>query len=127
MLGFTPDVAATLRAADFFIGKPGPGALSEALHLGLPVITFDNAWTLPQERFNTRWMRDLGVGLVLRSIGQLPEGVATLLPRLHEFQSRTRWLDNRALFEVPQILAELLQRAAAAGAQAAALRDEMPA
>ncbi len=113
VLGFTPEVASVLRAADFFIGKPGPGSLSEALHLGLPVLTFDNAWTMPQERFNTRWVRELGVGLVLRSLSQLPEGVATLLPRLHDFQSRVRWLDNRALFEVPQILAEQLARSRA--------------
>ncbi|MFT3820913.1 MAG: galactosyldiacylglycerol synthase [Rubrivivax sp.] len=125
VLGFTPDVAAALRAADFFIGKPGPGALSEALHLGLPVITFDNAWTLPQERFNAGWVRALGVGLALRSLAELPEGVAALLPRLHAFQSRVRWLDNRALFEVPAILAELLQRTATAAAPPAlSRRDE---
>lgn len=124
VIGFTSDVPRLLRLADGFIGKPGPGALSEALHLGLPVITFDNAWTMPQERYNTRWVRELGVGLVLRSVADLPEGVERLCQRLPEFRARVRWLDNRALFEVPQILHDLLQaapRKASAALQAPAL------
>jgi UDP-N-acetylglucosamine:LPS N-acetylglucosamine transferase len=37
---FTEDVPAYMGAADFFIGKPGPGCLSEALQLGLPIVTW---------------------------------------------------------------------------------------
>jgi processive 1,2-diacylglycerol beta-glucosyltransferase len=111
VVGFTPEVPQLMRLADFFIGKPGPGALSEALHLGLPVVTFDNAWTMPQERFNTRWVRELGVGLVLRSLRELPAATDLLLPRLDEYRARARWIDNRAVFEVPEILAELLRTA----------------
>ncbi len=118
VLGFTPEVPGLLRLADFFIGKPGPGCLSEALHLGLPVITFDNAWTLPQERYNTRWVRELGLGLVLGSLAELPTATDRLLARLHEFRTRVRWLDNQAVFEVPAILAELLQASAAASPRA---------
>ena len=114
VLGFTPDVPRLMRLADFFIGKPGPGAISEALHLGLPVMTFDNAWTMPQERFNTRWVRELGVGLVLRSLDDLPTACHTLLPQLDEFRRRVHWLDNRAVFEVPEILCDLLQSPARA-------------
>ncbi|MBV9225976.1 MAG: hypothetical protein JOY85_18220, partial [Acidobacteriaceae bacterium] len=46
--GFTKQVAYFMRLADFFIGKPGPGSISEALHMGLPVIVESNSWTLPQ-------------------------------------------------------------------------------
>lgn len=48
VLGFTPDVGRLMRLGDYFIGKPGPGALSEAVQMGLPVITTLNAWTMPQ-------------------------------------------------------------------------------
>ncbi len=34
VVGFTSEVPYYMQLADFFIGKPGPGSLSEAVHLG---------------------------------------------------------------------------------------------
>jgi UDP-N-acetylglucosamine:LPS N-acetylglucosamine transferase len=109
VLGYTQDVAHYLRLADFFIGKPGPGSLSEALHCGLPVIVTRNAWTMPQERYNTDWVREQGVGLVLDSFAALPAAVTELRRQLPWLAERVRRLDNRALFEIPQILAGILR------------------
>ncbi|HRD97445.1 MAG TPA: glycosyltransferase [Rubrivivax sp.] len=109
VLGFTREMACRLQLADMFIGKPGPGALSEALHVGLPVVTFENAWTMPQERCNAHWVRESGFGLVLPSLASLPEGVARMCSRLDEFRARVGRLQNRALFEVPLLLEALLQ------------------
>jgi 1,2-diacylglycerol 3-beta-galactosyltransferase len=36
--GFTAEVQRYMRLADFFIGKPGPGSISEALAMKLPVL-----------------------------------------------------------------------------------------
>jgi len=108
VVGYTTDVAHYLRLADFFIGKPGPGSLSEALHCRLPVIVTRNAWTMPQERYNTDWVREQGVGLVLPHFAALPDAVAGLRQQLPVLAERVRRLDNRALFEVPQILARIL-------------------
>lgn len=105
---FTEDVPAYMGAADFFIGKPGPGCLSEAVQLGLPVITFDNAWTMPQERFNVRWVREQGIGLAVPSTRALPGAVRALLDALPRHRQRVAMLRNRAAHEVPQILARLL-------------------
>ena len=112
VLGFTSDVGRYMQLADFFIGKPGPGCLSEAVQMGLPVITVHNAWTMPQERYNTRWVREQGVGLVLPSMRAIRVGVAEMVLRLPEFRERVNRIDNRAVFEVPQILADLLQASA---------------
>jgi UDP-N-acetylglucosamine:LPS N-acetylglucosamine transferase len=117
---FTPDVARWMALADFFIGKPGPGSLSEAVHMGLPVIVTRNAGTMPQERWNTDWVRQHGLGLVLRSFGQIAPAVAELQRRLPELRANARAMPNRALYEVPEILQQLLQPGAAPPPRAAA-------
>jgi UDP-N-acetylglucosamine:LPS N-acetylglucosamine transferase len=104
VLGFTPDVAHHMQLADFFIGKPGPGSVSEAVQMQLPVIVVRNRYTLPQERYNAQWVREQGVGMVCKSFAQVDEAVAELLQRLLELRAATRKVQNRAVFEVPQIL-----------------------
>ena len=63
--GFTSEIPYYMSLADFFIGKPGPGSISEAVAMGLPVIVERNIWTLPQERYNADWVLERNAGLVL--------------------------------------------------------------
>ena len=112
VLGYTKEIASHMRLADFFIGKPGPGSLSEALRVGLPVLVARNAWTMPQERYNTDWVRENGVGVVHSSYRGIGRAVGELLGRLGELRANVRRLDNRAVFEVPEILADILRRTA---------------
>jgi 1,2-diacylglycerol 3-beta-galactosyltransferase len=107
---FTPDVAGWMQLADFFIGKPGPGSLSEALQQGLPVIVVRNAWTMPQERYNTDWVQEQGVGVVLGRYRDIDSGVDRLMARWPEFKARVAQQHNRAVFELPDILAGILAR-----------------
>ena len=110
VLGFKPEVVRYLRLGDFFIGKPGPGSISEAIHLGLPVITVSNAWTLPQERFNARWLTMNGLGIVLDSFGGIEEAVSRILEgdTLAGMRARASRLENRAVWEIPDILESIL-------------------
>jgi UDP-N-acetylglucosamine:LPS N-acetylglucosamine transferase len=112
VVGFTDEVADVMRLADFFIGKPGPGAISEAVQLGLPVITIRNAWTMPQERYNAQWVREQGVGLVVPSLSRIAVAADEMLQRLPEFHAATARIDNRALFEVTAVVAGLLTASA---------------
>ena len=105
---FTDDMAYWMQLADFFIGKPGPASLSEAVHMGLPVIVTRNAWTMPQERWNTEWVRSNGLGVVHRSFRTVRAAVQEIVSDLPTWQKNVRQIDNRAVFEVPQILADLL-------------------
>jgi 1,2-diacylglycerol 3-beta-galactosyltransferase len=93
---------------DFFIGKPGPGSLSEALQQGLPVIVVRNAWTMPQERYNTDWVLENAVGVVLESFKSIRDGVAQVTDGMPSYRSNVRSIHNRAVFEIPGILDELL-------------------
>jgi UDP-N-acetylglucosamine:LPS N-acetylglucosamine transferase len=111
IVGFTSDVRRYMRVSDFFIGKPGPGSMSEALHQGLPIVTVRNAWTMPQERYNTDWIVERGLGLVGASMRNIHPTVATMLERLDEFRSRVAGFENNAVFEVPRILERILDRA----------------
>ncbi len=106
--GFTAEVPYYMHLADFFIGKPGPGSISEAIAMKLPVIVESNRWTLPQERYNAEWIRQQGVGLVLRSFRRIAGAVARMQENLEEFRSRAAAIHNRAVFEIPEILSRLL-------------------
>jgi 1,2-diacylglycerol 3-beta-galactosyltransferase len=113
IVGFTSEVPHYMRIGDFFIGKPGPGSLSEAVHLGLPCITVRNALTLPQERYNADWLRENGYGLVMKSFRGIEGAVRELISgsnTLSEMQARTAGSKNRALFEIPEILTKILMR-----------------
>ena len=46
------------------IGKPGPGSISEAVAMKLPVIIERNSWTLPQERYNADWVKERQAGMI---------------------------------------------------------------
>ena len=115
VVGFTKEVHRLMYAADFLIGKPGPGSVAEAMVRGLPVILECNAWTLPQERYNTEWVKEKGVGIVLDDFDHIVEGVKRMLEagRLTEFQRNVKALNNRAVFEIPEIFAKLLNEGAA--------------
>jgi hypothetical protein len=108
--GFTKQVPYYMRQADFFIGKPGPGSLSEALAMKLPVIVERNAWTLPQERYNAEWIVNKEVGLVLPNFRGIRAAVAELLePRNYShFRSTAEAQNNRAVFEIPDILEKII-------------------
>jgi UDP-N-acetylglucosamine:LPS N-acetylglucosamine transferase len=109
VVGYTAEVMRWMQLADFFIGKPGPGSLSEAVHMGLPVIVTRNAWTMPQERWNTQWVQDNGLGVVERSFAQVQRAVNEVKRQLPEYRARVQAVQNQAVFEVPRVLQRILE------------------
>ena len=108
--GFTTNIPYFMALSDFFIGKPGPGSISEALSKRLPVIIDCNAWTLPQERYNAVWVREKEVGVVMSSHRQVASAVTELLQpgQLPRLQERAAGMRNRAVFEIPEIFEKIL-------------------
>jgi UDP-N-acetylglucosamine:LPS N-acetylglucosamine transferase len=112
--GFTKDVNRYMHLADFFIGKPGPGSVNEALATRLPVIVACNAWTLPQERYNATWVLEKEVGVVLRSFSKIVPAVGTMIEpaNLARFRANAGGLKNQAVFEIPAMLEQILEKTA---------------
>jgi UDP-N-acetylglucosamine:LPS N-acetylglucosamine transferase len=113
--GFTREIPYFMRLSDFFIGKPGPGSISEAMAMGLPAIVERNAWTMPQERYNAQWVQEKQVGMVIPSF----KGVASAVDRLllsgafERHKNNVAAIRNRAVFEIPDMLAGILQQSRA--------------
>jgi hypothetical protein len=108
VLGFTPKIRDYMHVSDFFIGKPGPGCISEAIQQGLPVIVVNNTWTMPQERYNAVWVQENRAGIVLDSFKAIRGGVDDMIRRLPEFRAGVARIPNRAIFEIPEILNRIL-------------------
>jgi 1,2-diacylglycerol 3-beta-galactosyltransferase len=115
VLGFTSKIGYYMQLSDFFIGKPGPGSISEAVQQGLPVIVVRNAWTMPQERYNTEWVEENGSGVVLDSFKTIRSGVARVTEHADTYRASVRSIHNRAVFEIPEILEQILAAPAGIG------------
>jgi 1,2-diacylglycerol 3-beta-galactosyltransferase len=109
--GFTARVSEYMHLSDFFMGKPGPGSVSEALLMHLPVIVACNAWTLPQERYNADYIVEKQVGVVLRSFRDIERAAAQLIEpsALARYRANTVALNNQAVFEIPVFLDKIFE------------------
>jgi hypothetical protein len=108
--GFTTEIPHYMALADFFIGKAGPGSVSEALAMRLPVIVERNAWTLPQERYNADWIQEQQVGMVLKNFSEIAEAVGELLnpDTLERYRNNAAAIRNFAVYEIPELLDKIL-------------------
>jgi UDP-N-acetylglucosamine:LPS N-acetylglucosamine transferase len=109
VIGFTAQIRYFMHLSDFFIGKPGPGSISEAIQQQLPVIVTRNVWTMPQERYNTHWVEENRVGLVLDSFKTVRPAVTAITSQLAAYHTAVARIHNRAIYEIPQILEKILQ------------------
>ncbi len=110
VIGYTSDMPMYMHLSDFFIGKPGPGSLSEALHMKLPVIVELNARTMPQERYNAEWVLEKQVGVAVSSFRNVDSAVKQLIrpANFARFRTNATALENRAVFEIVDILQRIL-------------------
>src|ERR1039457_7364947 len=74
--------------------------------MGLHLIVERNVWTVVQERFNTDWIAQNRLGIVLPSFREIGSAVSTMLDREQFLRLRAlaEVLNNRAVFEIPEIL-----------------------
>jgi hypothetical protein len=109
---FTKDVPYFMRLSDFFIGKPGSNSVSEAVAMHLPVIVECNRHTVAHEIANVNWVRQYQLGIAIESFRNIDKAVEEMLnPKIFKkLQSNTVALENRAAFEIPEILQKILEQ-----------------
>jgi 1,2-diacylglycerol 3-beta-galactosyltransferase len=113
-LGFSDEVAAALSASDLLVTKPGPGSLAEAFHMRVPVIVASNASTVPQERYNTRFVEERGLGIVVGHWHEIPAAAAALAgdpDRMAAIRGNLAALpENHAVYEALTLIAAAARR-----------------
>ena len=116
-VAYTENIADYMRISDFMIGKPGPGSISEAWHMGLPVIVESNARTMIQERPNALLVKELGAGIVVKSFSTIDRVVRRLIEsdQLEMMRDNVRQMQNKAVFEIPDILSAIMEQPASGG------------
>jgi 1,2-diacylglycerol 3-beta-galactosyltransferase len=109
-VGYTANVPSFMRVADVFIGKPGPGSISEAVQCGLALIVERNMSTMPQERYNTVWIKNFELGIVVRDLQNVSKALRQMYTRnkINLFQSNAQKINNQAVFEIPIILRHIM-------------------
>lgn len=109
-LGFTDRVADLMAASDLLLTKPGPGSLAEAFHQQVPVVVCCNAHTIPQERFNARYVESEGLGVTVEGWRDMAAATAQLLADPAALEALRRNLarlpENRAVYEVLDFIAD---------------------
>jgi 1,2-diacylglycerol 3-beta-galactosyltransferase len=107
-IGFTDRVVEYLAAADVLLTKPGPGSLAEAWHQKVPVVVTCNRHTIPQERYNARFVEERGIGIVVSGWREMPAAAAALAVDPGRRSRLRANLDalpaNRAVYEAIDII-----------------------
>ena len=118
--GFTREVPYFMGLADFFIGKAGPGSISEALAMHLPVIVECNGRTMVHERYNAQWVREQEIGLVVSTFDRVGAAVATMLEpdRYRQLTTNAARMRNKGVYDAVERLDYILRRHPVPGAEA---------
>lgn len=107
---FTSEVSHYMHLSDFFIGKPGNVSISEAVAMQLPLIVERNFLTLNQERYAADWIKEHQIGLTVSTFRDIYRGVNDMIKpdNFVHYQANLKRFQNRAVFEVPQVLGKIL-------------------
>lgn len=105
--GFTSDIPQYMAVSQCYIGKAGPGTLSEAEKMNLPVITFKSLNKLRHESYNLKWLEETGRGRILNSVKSLPSALKKYFFNNAKKTSLAE-SDNEGVYEVCNLIATKL-------------------
>lgn len=93
-----------MQACDIFVGKPGPGAMSEAMCYDMPILYSKNGMLL-QEIYNGKWVESMEIGTSFTDPAELVKLLPTVLQNLDKYQQAYQKIKkNNALNQICEIL-----------------------
>lgn len=84
-VGFTQRMAGLMRLASVVVVRPGTGATSEAILLGVPILHNGIGGVMPQELITVQYCRQHGCSLKGGTVGEIAAGLARLMDRPGEW------------------------------------------
>lgn len=111
VVGFSREIPTLMQLANVMVGKPGPGVVSEAFVSGVPVLLVagdNDSGVMKQEKDVVAWVRDSGVGLVVRNIQQAGKISRSQMDLMSD--NIRRMPKNEGVFEVQELLMKTLGR-----------------
>lgn len=103
VIGFTDQMPAYLGASDIFVGKPGPGSVSEAVSYGLALM-LDRTMALPQETPVLKWVKRAKAGQSFRGPKDFCQGLGLLLDQIAQGTPPPEARPNRASQQIAGII-----------------------
>lgn len=93
-------------AADLVVGKPGPGVITEAAQMKVPLLLESNSKTMAQEKFNAKWAKERGIAETFADGRQLVGKLREMLrpEKLEAYRAETRKIENNSMRELGEII-----------------------
>lgn len=107
IVGFTNEVPRYLAATDIFVGKPGPGSVSEALHFGQHLL-LDKTMALAQEVPVLKWVVRSGAGAAFKNERDFMTGLSGLLEKMAERSHSPEARPNIASRQIPALIDKIV-------------------
>lgn len=107
ILGYVEDIDYYIKLSDLFIGKPGPGSVSESLVCGIPVLIEKNHTTLPQEIPVAKWIRQNKLGWCVKKLSNhkiLKKIFTQITQEIPIYKKNISSNTNYAIFEMAEII-----------------------
>jgi 1,2-diacylglycerol 3-beta-galactosyltransferase len=124
ILGFSDALAAYLSVSDLFIGKPGPGCVSEALAVGVPML-LDRSQALPQEKSVVDEVQASGYATAFASLEEFRRAFRHALAAIEDGSICSDFPENTSAQDLIAIF-QAIQSEAAEGQEAAPHALEQP-
>lgn len=102
--GYTDNLPELFNISDFYVGKTGPGSITEALVSGLPVMV-ENHHIMFQEKFALDWIKLLGFGMVVDDLTN-EKNFYDIINNYQKFKKFVKMYENKGVFEVADQLTE---------------------